>query len=108
MSLYLLSLLGYIPVDPQICQERIENLAQKYEELKDLARNRRDKLDESLRLWRFFWELADDETWIKEQAQIVSSTDIGHDLTSVNLLLNKHKVSDCKENVSFLNLLHCE
>lgn len=82
---------GYIPVDPQICQERIENLEQKYEELKNLARNRRDKLDESLRLWRFFWELADDETWIKEQAQIVSSTDIGHDLTSVNLLLNKHK-----------------
>ncbi|XP_071833448.1 spectrin beta chain, non-erythrocytic 1-like isoform X4 [Apostichopus japonicus] len=82
---------GYIPVDPQICQERIENLEQKYEELKDLARNRHDKLEESLRLWRFFWELADDETWIKEQAQIVSSADIGHDLTSVNLLLNKHK-----------------
>lgn len=88
--------LGYLPVDPEIVGSRMNHLEERYHELQELARLRRDKLDESLRLWQFFWDLADDENWIKEKQQIVSSTDIGHDLTTVKLLLNKHKVSGCR------------
>jgi len=36
--------------------------------------------------------MADEENWIKEKEQIVSAGDIGHDLTTINLLLSKHKV----------------
>ena len=35
--------------------------------------------------------MADEENWIKEKEQIVSTGDIGHDLTTINLLLSKHK-----------------
>jgi len=35
--------------------------------------------------------MADEENWIKEKEQIVSAGDIGHDLTTINLLLSKHK-----------------
>ena len=83
---------GYLPVDPEVVADRMGYLEQRYNELQELARLRRGRLDESLRLWQFFWDLADDENWIKEKQQIVSSTDIGHDLTTVKLLLNKHKV----------------
>ncbi|XP_071480653.1 spectrin beta chain, non-erythrocytic 1-like [Diadema antillarum] len=82
---------GYLPVDPEIVESRITHLEERYQELQELARLRRNRLDESLRLWQFFWDLADDENSIKEKQQIVSSTDIGHDLTTVKLLLNKHK-----------------
>ena len=63
-----------------------------YEELQQLAQDRRTKLDESRRLWQFYWDMADEEGWIKEKEQLMSSPDLGHDLTSVNLLLSKHKV----------------
>ena len=64
-----------------------------YEELKQLAKERRDRLDDSRKLWQFFSDVADEETWIRENEQLMSSPDMGHDLTSVHLLLSKHKVT---------------
>lgn len=57
-----------------------------------LAVERRARLEESRKLWQFYWDMADEENWIKEKEQIVSTTEIGHDLTTINLLLSKHKV----------------
>lgn len=58
-----------------------------------LAVDRRCRLEESRKLWQFYWDMADEENWIKEKEQIVSAGDTGHDLTTINLLLSKHKVS---------------
>ena len=63
-----------------------------YEELKQLAGDRRQRLEESRKLWQFYWDMADEEGWIREKEQLMSSPDLGHDLTSVNLLQSKHKV----------------
>jgi spectrin beta len=63
-----------------------------YAELVKLAVERRARLDESRKLWQFYWDMADEENWIKEKEQIVTNGDIGHDLTTINLLLSKHKV----------------
>lgn len=63
-----------------------------YAELVKLAVERRARLEESRKLWQFYWDMADEENWIKEKEQIVSTTEIGHDLTTINLLLSKHKV----------------
>jgi spectrin beta len=41
--------------------------------------------------------MADEENWIKEKEQIVTNGDIGHDLTTINLLLSKHKVDQCAQ-----------
>ena len=56
-----------------------------------MAIERRARLEESRKLWQFYWDMADEENWIKEKEQIVSTGDIGHDLTTINLLLSKHK-----------------
>ncbi|GLH07509.1 GD15677 [Gryllus bimaculatus] len=74
----------------------VEDLLQKhsldaYAELVKLAVERRARLEESRKLWQFYWDMADEENWIKEKEQIVSTGDIGHDLTTINLLLSKHK-----------------
>jgi len=63
-----------------------------YAELVKLAVERRARLDESRKLWQFYWDMADEENWIKEKEQIVTNGDIGHYLTTTNLLLSKHKV----------------
>ncbi|XP_048516280.1 spectrin beta chain isoform X2 [Athalia rosae] len=82
---------GYRPCDPTIIIERVQQLEDAYAELVRLAVERRARLEESRNLWQFYWDMADEENWIKEKEQIVSTGDIGHDLTTINLLLSKHK-----------------
>ncbi|XP_026477327.1 spectrin beta chain isoform X2 [Ctenocephalides felis] len=82
---------GYRPCDPAIIVERVQQLQEAYAELVRLAVERRTKLEESRKLWQFYWDMADEENWIKEKENIASSGEIGRDLTSINLLLSKHK-----------------
>lgn len=82
---------GYKPCDPAIIVDRVQQLEDAYAELVRLAVERRSRLEESRKLWQFYWDTADEENWIKEKEQIVSTADIGHDLTTINLLLSKHK-----------------
>jgi len=72
------------------------HLTAAYEELLQLANERRARLEESRKMWQFYGDMEDEEAWIKEKEQIMSSPDLGHDLTSIRLLLTKHKVQ-CHE-----------
>nr|XP_033794885.1 spectrin beta chain, non-erythrocytic 1 isoform X2 [Geotrypetes seraphini] len=82
---------GYKPCDPQVIRDRVAHMEFCYQELCQLAAERRARLEESRRLWKFFWEMAEEEGWIREKEQILSSDDYGKDLTSVIRLLSKHK-----------------
>lgn len=73
---------GYRPCDPAITVERIQQLENAYAELVHLAVERRKRLEDSRKLWQFYWDMADEENWIKEKEQITSVYDIGHDLTT--------------------------
>uniref|UniRef100_A0A8B9VW11 Spectrin beta chain n=1 Tax=Anas zonorhyncha TaxID=75864 RepID=A0A8B9VW11_9AVES len=79
------------PCDPQVIRDRVAHMEFCYQELCQLAAERRARLEESRRLWKFFWEMAEEEGWIREKEQILSSDDYGKDLTSVVRLLSKHK-----------------
>jgi spectrin beta len=83
---------GYRPCDPSIIVERVQALEDAYAELVKLAVERRSRLDESRLLWQFYWDMAEEENWTKEMQQILLQGDIGHDLTTINLLPPKHKV----------------
>ncbi|XP_032363266.1 spectrin beta chain, non-erythrocytic 1 [Etheostoma spectabile] len=63
---------GYRPCDPQVIQDRVSHLEFCYQELTQLAAERRSRLDESRRLWRFFWDMAEEEGWIREKEQILT------------------------------------
>uniref|UniRef100_A0A7M4FAP8 Spectrin beta chain n=1 Tax=Crocodylus porosus TaxID=8502 RepID=A0A7M4FAP8_CROPO len=82
---------GYKPCDPQVIRDRVAHMEFSYQELCQLAAERRARLEESRRLWKFFWEMAEEEGWIREKEQILSSDDYGKDLTSIIRLLSKHK-----------------
>ncbi|XP_020664161.2 spectrin beta chain, non-erythrocytic 1 isoform X2 [Pogona vitticeps] len=82
---------GYKPCDPQVIRDRVAHMEFCYKELCQLSAERRARLEESRRLWKFFWEMAEEEGWIREKEQILSSDDYGKDLTSVVRLLSKHK-----------------
>ncbi|XP_029927071.1 spectrin beta chain, non-erythrocytic 1-like isoform X1 [Myripristis murdjan] len=82
---------GYKPCDPQVIRDRIAHMEFCYQELTQLAAERRARLEESRRLWKFFWEMAEEEGWIREKEQILSSEDCGKDLTGAVRLLSQHK-----------------
>ena len=83
---------GYKPCSPQLVSDRIVHLTAAYEELLQLANERQSRLKEARKMWQFYDDVEDEEAWIKEKEQIMSSPDLGHDLTSIRLLLTKHKV----------------
>ncbi|XP_060584243.1 spectrin beta chain-like isoform X5 [Ruditapes philippinarum] len=85
---------GYRPSDPEIVKDRINTLENAYEELRRLADDRKGRLNESRKLWQFYWDMADEEGWIREKEQLMSAPDLGHDLTSVHLLLHKQKTME--------------
>ncbi|XP_074854246.1 spectrin beta chain, erythrocytic isoform X2 [Carettochelys insculpta] len=82
---------GYRPCDPTIIRNRVGHLELCHQELQALAAERKARLEQSTRLWKFFWELDEAESWIKEKEQVYSSLDYGKDLTSVLTLQRKHK-----------------
>uniref|UniRef100_A0A8C4ZXR7 Spectrin beta chain n=1 Tax=Gadus morhua TaxID=8049 RepID=A0A8C4ZXR7_GADMO len=81
----------YKPCEPALVVERVDLLGRAYGELGQLAVERRDRLEDSRRLWQFLWELGEEGAWIREQEQILAAADCGRDLTSALHLLSKHE-----------------
>ncbi|VDO32364.1 unnamed protein product [Haemonchus placei] len=82
---------GYLPVEPAVVDERSAILQAKYQELLDLAAQRKRRLEDNRRLCQFWWDVADLENSIKDQERVLSSTDTGKDIVTVSHLLAKHK-----------------
>lgn len=80
---------GYYLVDFKVVRDRMKILEDAYEEFVRLAVERRDRLEDSRKLWQFYWDMADEEGWIKEKEQFMFSFDLGRDFISVYLLFNK-------------------
>jgi len=84
---------GYSACEPEVVKDRVEGLKENYEDLCKLASQRQAKLDESRRMHQFFASITEEISWLKEKEQLLTSDDLGHDLTSVRSLVSKHKVS---------------
>ena len=74
-------------------RDRVEGLKGNYADLCELASQRQGKLDESRRMHQFFASIAEEISWLKEKEQLLTSDDVGHDLTSVRSLVSKQKVN---------------
>ncbi|KAJ7996636.1 hypothetical protein DPEC_G00239100 [Dallia pectoralis] len=81
----------YKPCEPALVEEKVSLLGRAYEDLVQLASVRRERLEDSRRLWQFLWEMGEETAWIREQEQILAGGDCGRDLTSSLHLLSKHE-----------------
>ncbi|GMR59132.1 hypothetical protein PMAYCL1PPCAC_29327 [Pristionchus mayeri] len=82
---------GYKPVPPETVKERIAHLEDRYAELQKLGSDRKRRLEDNRKLMQFWWDIADLENNLKEQEQVLGSTDTGKDMVTVSHLLAKHK-----------------
>jgi spectrin beta len=62
-----------------------------WDDLKNKADERAQKLELSLKAQQFFFEANEVESWLNEKADILASTDYGRDRDSATKLLTKHK-----------------
>eukprot|EP00118_Oscarella_pearsei_P025242 m.307813 g.307813 ORF g.307813 m.307813 type:complete len:2422 (+) comp42859_c0_seq1:216-7481(+) len=77
--------------DAPSIQEKQDAINKRYGQLKELAGERRAKLNDSSVLQQFFRDVDDEESWIKEKKLLTSSDDYGKDLTGVQNLKKKHQ-----------------
>uniref|UniRef100_A0A669QK33 SPTB2 protein n=1 Tax=Phasianus colchicus TaxID=9054 RepID=A0A669QK33_PHACC len=68
----------------------VATLERRYQQLTELAAQRRASLEESRRFWKFFWDVGEEEAWMREQERLLSSEDVGRDPTSSLRLLSQH------------------
>ncbi|XP_077537729.1 spectrin beta chain isoform X3 [Haemaphysalis longicornis] len=85
---------GAAPAEDPVVAERVKQLEEAYAELLALATERRRRLEDSKRLWQFYWDMAEEQAWIEEKDRILSSLELGHDLTMVHLLISKNKAME--------------
>ncbi|CAI4227013.1 unnamed protein product [Auanema sp. JU1783] len=74
--------------------ERRKAIMDRYDRVKESAKDRRDKLHKALNVHQFFRDIDDEESWIKEKKLLVSSDDYGRDLPGVQNLRRKHRRLD--------------
>ncbi|KAL3083302.1 hypothetical protein niasHS_011104 [Heterodera schachtii] len=66
-----------------------------YDHLRRLADERRKELEGAVEYYQFFHDADDVEAYLLDTLRVVSTDDVGHDESSVNLLIKKHDgVSD--------------
>ena len=66
---------------------------------------RRQQLEESLKLQHFFHDCEDELHWIKEHRPLADSDDHGKSLQEVQNLQKKHQVCEKKEQLGFQPML---
>ena len=66
-------------------QQRLRQLAENWEELNQMARNRGQKLEESLAYQQFAASVEEEEAWITEKQHLLSGDDYGDTLAAVQV-----------------------
>lgn len=84
--------------DSPTIQDKRTSINDRYERIKSLAQYRRQRLNEADTMHKFFRDIADEESWIKEKKLLVASSDYGRDLTGVQNLKKKHKRLEAELN----------
>jgi len=71
-------------------QNRLQQLAKNWDELRQKASERGQRLEESLTYQQFAASIEEEEAWIMEKQHLLSGDDCGDTLAAVQGLLKKH------------------
>jgi spectrin alpha len=89
-------------------RDRLQQLNDVWDELRDMSKTRARKLDESVIYQQFLAKIEEEEAWISEKQQLLSVPDLGSNMAAVQGLLKKHDAfetdlsvhTDCVEEVN--------
>ncbi|XP_032649741.2 spectrin beta chain, non-erythrocytic 5 [Chelonoidis abingdonii] len=73
-------------------------LHQLYQNLVALSKSRQSQLQEALKLFEFFHDCQEEESWISEKWQLVRTAILGRDLSQITASIQKHKALEVECN----------
>ncbi|XP_015749829.1 PREDICTED: spectrin alpha chain, non-erythrocytic 1-like isoform X1 [Acropora digitifera] len=91
--------------ESRVIKERQLLLSQAFEALVLLSKERRARLEDSLKLYKFFGDMEEEEMFMRETENVLGSKDVGNDLISLTRLQQKHKAMEAELSGRFA---HCE
>merc|ERR1719193_2863845 len=71
-------------------EQRLKQLTDVWEELKEMSSNRRNKLEQSIIYQQFLANIEEEEAWISEKQQLLTVPDLGDNMAAVQGLIKKH------------------
>ncbi|XP_068110413.1 spectrin beta chain, non-erythrocytic 5 isoform X2 [Hyperolius riggenbachi] len=74
-----------------VLQTKVKNLQQLYHTLVSLSKLRRQRLEDTLKLYQFFRDYGEEESWIHEKWQAMRLADPGRDLSHITSSIAKQK-----------------
>ncbi|KAM4689983.1 spectrin beta chain, non-erythrocytic 5 [Rhinophrynus dorsalis] len=83
-------------ISADVLQTKVKNLHQLYQNLVSLSKSRRLRLEETLRLYEFFRDCGEEESWIHEKWQVLRLASPGRDLSQIMASIQKHKALEAE------------
>ena len=71
-------------------EQRLKQLTDVWEELKEMSTSRGRKLEESITFQQFLAKIEEEEAWISEKQQLLTVPDLGDNMAAVQGLIKKH------------------
>jgi len=71
-------------------EQRLKQLTDVWEELKEMSTSRGRKLEESIIFQQFLAKIEEEEAWISEKQQLLTVPDLGDNMAAVQGLIKKH------------------
>ncbi|KAG8449435.1 hypothetical protein GDO86_016185, partial [Hymenochirus boettgeri] len=79
-----------------IIHTKAKNLQQLYQSLIALSKTRRSQLEETLKLYQFFRDCREEESWLSEKWQLLGLTRPERDLSHIIASIKKHKTLEAE------------
>nr|XP_033806940.1 spectrin beta chain, non-erythrocytic 5 isoform X2 [Geotrypetes seraphini] len=83
-------------IKSELLQAKMQTLNQLYQRLTVFSKSRRSKLEENLKLFEFFHDCREEESWIQEKWHLVKLAPLGRDLSQIIASIQKHKAVEAE------------
>ncbi|NWS72003.1 SPTN5 protein, partial [Crotophaga sulcirostris] len=85
-------------IKPEVLHAKVQMLRQLYQNLIALSKSRKSQLEEALRLFEFFRDCKEEESWISEKWKLSRTTTLGKDVSQITASIQKHKALEAECN----------
>ncbi|XP_071665312.1 spectrin beta chain, non-erythrocytic 5 [Patagioenas fasciata] len=85
-------------VKPEVLHAKVQMLRQLYQNLIALSKSRKSQLEEALKLFEFFRDCKEEESWISEKWKLARTTTLGKDVSQITASIQKHKALEAECN----------
>ncbi|NXG68257.1 SPTN5 protein, partial [Baryphthengus martii] len=85
-------------VKTEVLYAKVQTLLQLYQNLTALSKSRKSQLEEALKLFEFFRDCKEEESWISEKWKLARMTTLGKDVSQITASIQKHKALEAECN----------